>query len=283
MPDAAEAHARQIAFWNGQGAEMWVLRQAQMDASLAPVGAATLALAAPQPGEHVLDIGCGTGETVLTLAERVGPQGHVTGLDISAPMLGLARTRAAGLANVTLVLGDAAAHAFPPEAADLLFSRFGVMFFGDPVAAFANMRKGLRAGGRVVFACWQEPRANPWATAALEAVAPFLAAPPVDPPGLPGQFAFGDANHVARILTAAGFTTPSFTPFQFQMPLGRTLDDAVQRASEFGTTGRALAEMAPERKAEAMVAIRAALAPMADAEGFVAGTGAVWLVCADRK
>jgi SAM-dependent methyltransferase len=283
MTDNADANAQQLAFWNGPGSEMWVVRQKQMDAALAPVLVALMAHAAPAAGERVLDIGCGTGESVLALADAVGPAGHVTGLDISAPMLDLARTRAADRANVTLILGDAAAHSFAPAQADLLFSRFGVMFFGDPVAAFANMHAGLRQGGRVAFACWQKAAANPWVRVPQQAVAPLLPPMPPADPGLPGQFAFGDAARVAAILTASGFAAPEFTPFEFPMPVGRTLDDAVQRSGDFGATGRLLAEQPASVQQAARAALRAALAPHANAEGLVALPGATWLVSARKK
>lgn len=278
MTDAATVQAQQAAYWNGQGAEMWVVRQAQMDASLAPVSDATLTEAAAAPGETVLDIGCGTGGTVLALADAVGEAGHVVGLDISEPMLGLARSRAEGRGNVTLILGDAAGYSFAPASADLLFSRFGVMFFGDPVAAFANMRAALRPQGRVAFACWQEAAANPWVSIPTRTLAPFVGPQPPHDPGLPGQFAFGDANRVADILTAAGFAVPHFIPFTFPMPLGRSLDDAVQRTSEFGANGRAFADLSEERKAEARVALREALAPHVNAKGMVLLPGRVWIV-----
>ena len=195
-------------------------------------------------------------------------------------MLGVARTRAEAHANVTLILGDAAAHPFPEGQADLLFSRFGVMFFGDPVAAFANLRTGLRPGGRLAFACWQPPAANPWVQVPQRAIAGLLPpAPPADP-GLPGQFAFGDANRVAQILTDAGFSPPGFTPVTFAMPIGRTLDDAVQRTSEFGATGRLLAGQPEAVRSAARDALRATLAPHASTEGPVALPGRIWLVAA---
>lgn len=278
MPQTGDTHAQQLAYWNGPGSEMWVTRQRQMDASLAPVSQALFAHAAPAPAERVLDIGCGTGDTVLALAGLVGLEGHVTGLDVSAPMLGLARTRCEGRANIALILGDAAAHDFPPGAADLLISRFGVMFFGDPPAAFANMRRGLRAGGRVAFACWQPPAANPWVAIPQRAVMPLVPpAPPADP-GLPGQFAFGDANHVADILTAAGFEAPHFTPVTIPMSLGRSLDDAVQRSSEFGATGRLLADQPEEVREAARAVLRETLAAHVQADGTVGLPGRIWLV-----
>ncbi len=274
-----DAHAQQAAYWNGPGADMWVTRQARMDAALAPVTRALLAHAAAAQGERVLDIGCGTGETVLALADAVGPGGHVTGIDISEPMLGLARTRATGHENITLALADAASWQ-PPQPVDLLVSRFGVMFFGDPVAAFRNLRACLAPAGRLRFACWRPAADNDWVRIPRQALAPHLPpAPPADP-GLPGQFAFGDAGRVADILTQAGFTAPTFTKCDFPMPIGRDLDDAVTRTSEFGATGRMFDEATPAAQAIARDVLRATLAPYATSPGPVRLPGAVWLVAA---
>jgi len=157
-------NADQVAFWNSPAGEKWVRNQAEMDMTLAPLTEMLLARAAPAPGQRVLDVGCGTGTTVLQLAGAVGPGGHVQGLDVSEPMLALARQRvaAAGAGNVDLVLDDAQTFAFDAGSRDLVFSRFGVMFFADPPAAFANLRRALVPGGRLVFVCWADLADNPW-------------------------------------------------------------------------------------------------------------------------
>jgi SAM-dependent methyltransferase len=259
--------------------------QASLDQMLAPVTKELSARVGAVAGLRLLDIGCGTGDTTLMLAEAVGPQGHVTGLDISAPMLGLARTRAAetgreGRASIDLILGDAATHAFPPAAADLVFSRFGVMFFGDPTAAFANIRAGMRTGARLAFAAWRPPADNPWVAIPQKTVAPYLPPQDAPAPGLPGQFAFGDANHVTRILEGAGFTDIVHRVHPVTQPVGRDLDEAVDRASNFGSTGRALAAAdAPAREA-ARAALRATLAAYVNAKGMVVMRGSVWITTA---
>jgi ubiquinone/menaquinone biosynthesis C-methylase UbiE len=147
MSDAVALHEDQLAYWNGPGGAQWMAQQTHTDAVLAPVAEAVVALAAPAAGERVLDIGCGCGASTLLLAARAG---HVTGLDVSAPMLDVARQRGAGL-GIDWVLADAATYAAPLPF-DLLASRFGVMFFGDPTAAFANLRRAARPGARLVFA-----------------------------------------------------------------------------------------------------------------------------------
>ncbi len=277
MSDAATLHAQQVAYWNGPGVARWITHQARMDAGLMPVAEAAMALAAVQPGETVLDIGCGSGATSIALAGLVGGSGHVTGLDVSAPMIELARTRGAGIANLDWRQADAAAEEFPPGSADLLFSRFGVMFFGDPVGAFTNLRRALRPGGRLVFACWRPFNENPWMMLPLQAVQTLVSPLPRPGPEEPGPFAFGDPERVTRILTAAGFATPTFTRFDMAMQLGANLDEAAEQAAAFGAAGRALQDQPDAIQHAARAAIRAALAPHAKA-GHVALPGAVWLV-----
>jgi ubiquinone/menaquinone biosynthesis C-methylase UbiE len=162
MADPEQFNSDQLAFWNGLGGHTWVARQEHTDITLAPVSEALLALAAPRAGERVLDVGCGCGVSTLELACAVGPAGHVAALDISAPMLaeGQARAKAAGIANVDWQQADAAMAAL--DGFDLLASNFGVMFFGDPVAAFAHMRSAARPGARMAFVCWRPLSENPW-------------------------------------------------------------------------------------------------------------------------
>src|SRR5262249_34365178 len=152
----------------------------------------------------VLDIGCGSGETSIALARLVGASGHVTGIDVSKPMLELARQRSAGIKNLDWLLADAAAPDGVLPQADLLFSRFGVMFFGDPVAAFSALRRSLKPGGRLVFASWRPIGENPWMLVPLQAVRPLVPPPPPPGPHDPGPFAFADAEWVNQILTSAG-------------------------------------------------------------------------------
>ncbi|MBN9510224.1 MAG: class I SAM-dependent methyltransferase [Alphaproteobacteria bacterium] len=279
MTDPTQVHAEQIAYWNSIAGQRWATRQTQIDAMLAPLTDAVLAAAAPAPGARVLDIGCGCGATTLALAKRL-PRGHVTGLDVSAPMLEVAARLGAGAANVTWLEADAAAHRFAPGAFDLLFSRFGVMFFGDPTAAFANLRAGARRGARLFFACWQSLADNPWMQVPLAAALAHLPPPAPPAPEAPGPFAFADRARVARILTGAGWRAPRFTPFGFPVDLGggRGLDAAVDQTTKIGAAARAMAEQPEAVRAAATASIRAALAPHAHDDGRVTLAGAVWLV-----
>lgn len=282
MSDAAALHAQQVAYWNGAGVKPWIARQAHMDARLVPVAEAAIALAAVKPGETVLDIGCGTGATSIALAAKVGPSGHVTGLDVSGPMIELARPRGAGIANLEWRQADASSEEFTPGGADLLFSRFGVMFFGDPTAAFTNLRRALRPGGRLVFACWRPFNENPWMLLPLQAVEMLVPPMPRPGPEEPGPFAFGDTARVVRILTGAGFAAPTFNRFDMAMQLGANLDEAAEQAATFGAAGRALQEQPADIVQAARAAIRVALEPHVTADG-VALPGAIWLVEAFSK
>jgi SAM-dependent methyltransferase len=280
MAEAHELHAEQVAFWNGPGAERWVANQTRMDATLEEVLQAAVAHAAPREGEAVLDVGCGCGATTLALAAKVGPSGRVTGLDVSAPMLEVARRRSAGAANIAWIRADAATHAFDPASVDLVFSRFGVMFFGDPAAAFANLRRALRSSGRIVFACWRPFPENPWMRVPLHAAYAHVPPLPKLGPEDPGPFSFADPERVTRILTQAGFGTPRFTKRDFAMDLanGEGLDAAAQQAANFGPASRAMQDQPEAARVAATGAIRAALAPYAASDGRVALPAAIWLV-----
>ena len=203
---------------------------------------------APQPGENVLDIGCGCGHTSLSLADRVGAKGYVTGVDISAPMLAvasqLAAERNAEHTPIQFLEADAQTHTFHPARYDVVFSRFGVMFFGDPVAAFANILSALRASGRLAFCCWQPRAVNPFMTVPAMAALELLPAPPEMPPRTTGPFAFEEPEYVERILTQSGFNGVSVTPFSHPLMFGRglALADIVERLVQIGPIAQMVRE-----------------------------------------
>ncbi len=279
MTDSTDRHQAQVEFWNGAGGAKWLDQQTRTDAMLAPVADALLAAADIRPGARVLDIGCGCGATVLALATRVGPVGRVLGIDVSAPMLARARERAAGLDQVELRAADAAAHRFEPASMDRLVSRFGVMFFGDPVAAFANLLQALKPDGRLVFACWRSLDENPWMKVPLKAA--YAHVPPLPRPGPedPGPFSFADPERVRRILAAAGFRAPALTPVDLALDLanGDGLDGAMAQVAQIGAASRALAEQPADVREAAFAEIRAALAPYASGAS-VRLPAAIWIV-----
>ncbi|HEY4361294.1 MAG TPA: class I SAM-dependent methyltransferase [Bryobacteraceae bacterium] len=283
MTPAQTFNADQHNRWNGIDGEYWTTHQDQLDLTLAPVTAPLLAFAAPRPGSTVIDVGCGCGATTIELARAVGPAGRVIGVDVSEPMLGVAKRRLREFPRATCLLGDAAEMPLQDVGADLIVSRFGVMFFGDPVAAFGNLRTSLVPGGRLRFACWRPIQENPWLQIPLHAAYEHAPRLPKPDPEEPGPFAFANTARVTRILTAAGFSAPSFTPLDIQMNLAPTgnLEDATLQASSMGPTKRALADQSDETRAAAIDSIRRALAPYGSAEG-VKLPGAVWLVAADN-
>ena len=277
MSQTVELHAQQVAFWNGEGGARWVEGQARIDAVLAPLADAVVAHAAARPGEVVLDVGCGCGGTTLTLAASVGATGRVTGLDVSVPMIEMARSRATGIANIDWIVADAASYAFAPATVDLLFSRFGVMFFGDPAAAFANLRRALRPTGRLAFVCWRSLQENPWWMVPLRAVTTHVPPPPRPGPEDPGPLSFADPERVTRILTQAGFAPPRLEKFDLDLRLGSTLDEAVEGALSFGPALRLLNDQPDHVRAAVVATLKEALKPHVTPAGVALG-GAVWLV-----
>lgn len=267
------ANAAQAEFWNVGPGQTWVRRQTDLDALLGGVTDLLLAAAAPRPGEAALDVGCGAGASTFALAAAVGPAGRVTGLDISAPLLARAEARRAefglGLGDVGFLLADAQDHPFPPQGFDLVASRFGLMFFADPVAAFANMRRGLRPGGRIVFAAWAGPERNPWFALPQGVAAARLGAEaPADPDG-PGPMAFRDLDRVRGLLAAAGFTAVDAALAQTELHHPGGVAAVVDLASEVGPTARLLRERAAGEADRQAIAedLAAALQPFRSPDG----------------
>lgn len=274
-----DRNADQVAYWNGPTGERWRARQQDQDTLLAPVLEVLLQRAAPAAGEVVLDIGCGCGTSSIELARRIVPGGRVVGVDISAPMLQRARESAPADLPLEFIMADATAHRFEPGAADLLFSRFGVMFFAEPQKSFTNMRRGLRRGARLAFACWREPRKNPWLMLPLEEACRHVPRPAPPGPEEPGAFAFADERRVREILSGAGFREVSFESVELSLDIGvgRGLDAAVEAATGMGPASRALQGQPPELQAAAAKSIRAALARY-QVGNAVALLGTIWIV-----
>lgn len=281
-------NATQIEFWNGETGQNWVSHDALMEAMLQPLGEAVMDSLSPKPGEHVLDIGCGCGHTSLSLADRVGAEGSVTGIDISAPMLAVASQLAAehnaGHKSVQFLEADAQTHRFTPESYDAAFSRFGVMFFEDPVAAFTNIRASLRPSGRLAFCCWQPRAVNPFMTVPAMAALELLPAPPEIPPRTPGPFAFEEADYVAEILTEAGFEHVAVTPLRQPLTFGRgmSLEDIVERLVEIGPIAQMVREAPEDLQQPVRDKVVDAVAPFYQAGAGMTLEGQFWLVTAKR-
>ena len=282
--DAPEGHDRnadQIAYWNGPGGQRWANRQQSQDVLLAPVADLLIDRARPAAGERIVDVGCGSGAISIALAQKVGPSGHVMGIDISAPMLTRARQVAPAGLPVEFVLADATVYPFAPDSFDLLVSRFGVMFFAEPARSFANLRRGLKPSGRLAFACWREPRQNPFFMTPLQAVYKHVPKLPQQGPEDPGPFSFASEARVHRILGEAGFSRVAMEPCDLALDLavGGGLDVAVQSALEVGPSARALAEQPPEVVAAAARSIREAFVPHVRGQ-TVALDASIWIVTA---
>jgi SAM-dependent methyltransferase len=260
---AFPANAAQAAYWNVDIADRWVENQARLDRLFEGITAALLESARPRPGERVLDVGCGTGATTLELAEAVGADGHVLGIDLSEPMLDVARRRvgAAGHRQIDLLRADAQSHRFAPGSVDLITSRFGVMFFSDPLAAFANLRTALRADGRLVFVCWTDVDANPWFARPLEVAVRHLGAPEKKDPRAPGPFALAERDYVSEILAGAGYKKIQVERLEVPSHLDLGVEETATFAVHMGPTARLIRERADDQDAVA----RAVAAEVADA------------------
>lgn len=272
-------NADQIAYWNGEGGTRWLRATERLEQGLTPLGQAALEAAAAKPGEHVLDIGCGTGPTSIKLAQAVGAKGLVLGVDVSEPLIDAARRNGAGMANLQFMLADASQHKFEPSF-DLLFSRFGVMFFADPAVAFTHLRGALKPGGRLAFVCWRTFKENDWAFQPFMAAVPHL--PPIERPvpNAPGPFAFGDGERLAGILGQAGFAGVKLDKLDRTMPAGATVEEATVFASETGPVSRVLLGASEEQRRKATGAIRDMFAKRAAEGKNLSLPAACWIVTA---
>lgn len=267
------ANGMQGDYWNGEAGEAWASHQDKLDAQLGPLGAAARQALAPAAGEKILDVGCGGGTTTAQLAEL----GAVpTGTDISAPLIARAKER---YSQLTFVEGDAQVHDYGTGVFDAIFSRFGVMFFADPVAAFANLRRAVRSGGRLGFVCWRPVTENPIFTIPMEAAAAArvpLPEPPADPLA-PGPFAFADRARIEGVLGEAGWRDIAIAPHDEAIG-GNALGNAVQLALQIGPLGRLLREW-PEFRTGAVSAVWDALEKHV-VDGKVMLPSASWIVTA---
>jgi SAM-dependent methyltransferase len=237
------ANSAMQQYWNEVAGPRWVGRQATQEARNVEMLAQLLAAAKAAPGERVLDIGCGTGVTTEPYAVAVGPTGHVTGVDISRPMLDAAEERiaTAGLKNVSLLLADAQVHPFEPAAYDLLTSRLGVMFFADPVAAFTNLIGALKPGGRLVMAVWATIADNTHWKIPYEIAIRHVGPPAPASSREPGPFAYSDRGYLREILTAAGYAEIAIEARHFQV-VGATPEAMAEHSVMFGAVQRLLDE-----------------------------------------
>lgn len=278
---AYSPHGAQTEYWNSPASRAWAEHHERQDRALAGLAVATLGLAAPQSGERVLDIGCASGSTLLPLAGCVGRSGYVLGADISAASIARARERidGAGLQHADAICADVATHSFTASSFDLVFSRLGVMFFEDPQAAFRNVHRAMKPGGRLALAVFRPASENPWPSAPFSAVRHLLPPTPPPRPDEPGMFSWGDQARVKQILGSAGFQQVSLTPidlpYQLAGPGGAA--EAAEFALLFGPLTRVLPDLSSEKREQ----VRSTLEGFF--EGYVTPQGVVlpsafWLV-----
>lgn len=276
----ATGNAAQIEYWNARAGERWTRWHKEIDRIFAPFKTATVAALAPQPGERVIDVGCGAGDTSFAIVEQVQSRGYVLGLDVSHPLLKIAQARAAVTPEypVEFVAGDAAKHAIPAASFDALFSRFGVMFFADPYAAFAHLRRALKPGGRVAFCCWRSRRENAWVRIATEAARKKIAElPPPPGPDEPGPFSFADEARIRRILTTAGFADFTAEKFDPTLDFGDDANHAADFLTEVGPIATVLEEHTKEMRAAVATELVTLLEQQRSA-GRIGLPAGVWIV-----
>ena len=269
-------NAEQAEFWNGRMGTAWVSVEDYIDRMMAPLTAVALDAVDAKAGDRIIDIGCGCGTTSLSL----GASGaEVWGVDISTAMIDRAKEKDNAAGNVAFSVADAASQVYSADHS-LAFSRFGVMFFADPVKAFANIRSALVPGGRLVFLCWQLPAANPWLSIAGAALQPFQPgdAPPPDPEA-PGPFRFGVPEYTQEVLGSAGFTNIKLQAVVKDLHLGDTVDEVMRFQSNIGPLSGLLETLDESRHAEATAAVRNAFAAKADSNGINL-EASTWLVTA---
>jgi SAM-dependent methyltransferase len=284
MTDARPTgNAEQIRHWNEVAGPLWVEHQDVLDRMIGSFGRRLIDDARLTPGESVLDVGCGTGQTTVEIARRVGPRGRVLGVDVSRPMLEAARRRAAAqndAATIELREGDAERMTLELAAFDVVTSRFGVMFFADPKAAFTNLRRAIKPTGRLAFLCWQGLARNTWVAGPVQALAQVLPMPAPPPPDAPGPFSFADVARVKGILERAGFRDVAFEDIEDTLQVG---DGSVESTVEFLLQIGPCATLLRDAPREAVATARSTLVSYFQGvarEGTVRQRGAAWLVSA---
>jgi SAM-dependent methyltransferase len=277
------AQSGQAEYWNSAASRPWADQYERLDRAVAALTEVALRTAAPQPGERVLDIGCGSGTTVLELATLVGPGGYVLGADIAVSSVARARERilAVGLQQAEVICADVAAHTFAPSMFDLAFSRAGVMFFEDPIAAFANVHRAMKPGGRLMLAVFRAASENPWPSAPVAAVRHLLPQSPPPGPDEPGMFSWADPARVKQILESAGFCDIALAPVDFPYQIAGTggAAEATEFALLFGPLTRILPSLPPERREAVRSTLERCFESHVTPQG-VALPSAFWLVAA---
>lgn len=280
-----QPNAGMAEFWNGNGGKNWVSRETRLESSLKIFGQQAIDAGNISPGQRILDIGFGCGDTTIELAQKVGPKGQVHGVDISVAMVETAEKKASekGVANVSFECADAQIKTFPVDNYDLVFSRFGVMFFDDPIGAFKNIYASLKPGGRLAFICWAPRDQNAWVGLPLQVVAKHLSLP--SPPAIdePGPFSLSEEPRVSGILGAAGFADIAVELFQTPFVLGGDVDEALSFLMQLAPSGSAINNAEADEPTRARIALdMAKLLESHESEKGVSMSAAALLVTATK-
>lgn len=276
----------EIEFWNGPQGQNWVKQNDLTDLMYDPFGTRAVEQADLKPGEWVLDIGCGCGKTTGALASKVAPGGHVTAVDVSVPMLEIAKSRMNEMVDtVEFLSADAANYPFVPESHDVLFSQFGLMFFHNPESAFANFHRALRPGGRVSFVSWRLPQLNPWLMIPFEAVRGFVPDMPVPSPDVPSSpFTLAPEGRVRTLLEGAGFSDVHLEEFKAPTRMGQgDLETCLRFVADFSNpVATALRRTDDTMAPQILDAVRDAVAPYHTGDTLELPASA-WIVTARRN
>ncbi|HEY4366627.1 MAG TPA: class I SAM-dependent methyltransferase [Steroidobacteraceae bacterium] len=278
MNDVQQANREQATLWNGSAGNAWVEMQAVLDEVFQPLEQLLVDAVSARSGGLVLDVGCGTGATTLAIARALEIRARCIGIDISDPMIAIARTRAQQEGTgVEFINGDAQLHVFEPASLDMIVSRFGVMFFDDPVRAFTNLRRAAKDNAELRFFTWRSPAENPFMTTAERAAAPLLPDIPVRQPDAPGQFAFADRRRVNRILEESGWTGIDIRPVDIPCTFAET--ELVRYFTQLGPLGRVLQDVDEPARVRIVETVRTAFNPYVHADA-VRFNAACWMVSA---
>jgi len=280
---------QQKEMWNGRAGASWVRHNTLLEQLLAEPGRRCMDSLSLPAGAQLLDVGCGCGNQTLEWASRLDSHSKITGVDISEPMLALAEelqvaNQNALTAKVEFALGDASEPLFPNETFDAIYSRFGVMFFADPTAAFTTLLETLKPKGQLGFVCWQSPALNPFFTAPMQAALSVLPPPPLAKPGAPGPFGLADKNIIERVLTDAGFTALTIEPLTLQLSVGesQSFDEIFEELIQIGPAAALIAESDPALKEPARTAVYERLSEFYSPGKGVSFEANFWLVNAVR-
>jgi SAM-dependent methyltransferase len=281
MSELTIANQEQREFWSDIKGDLWVTLQPRIDTMLATFGDKALDTLNPQSGERILEIGCGTGTTTLALGGRVGTSGEILAADLSRPMLNKAIERANVSAEhpITFVEADAQVHSFPTATFDAVYSRFGVMFFDDPIAAFRNIRKAVRPGGRMAYVCWADRKANPWIRIPAGAAKTCLDLPAPPPDDAPGQFSMENEDRVQQILHDAGWSDIGLERFTVEGSIGSNAADAARFITKMGPMSEPFALADSDTQNKTLQVIEEALTPYSNDSGVTLGFS-TWIVSA---